>query len=180
MRRAVFLDRDGVVNRAQTINGLPQSPKELKDLKIIAGARTGVRLLAELGFEIVVVTNQPDVSRGKTKLAAIQEIHRFIEKKAGILKFYVCPHDDADMCECRKPRPGLILRAASDLNLDLKSSYLIGDRWKDIEAGNSVGCTTIFIDYGYLEPKPKPPYLSASSLLQAAKTIKEMESGKQL
>jgi len=171
MKKAVFLDRDGVINKAFVKSGLPTSPTQLNEVRILPGVKYAIKMLQAAKFEIVVVTNQPDVSRGKLKAEIVAEINHFLGKSLSIKNFFTCFHDDLDACTCRKPRSGMLLDAANDLDLDLHLSYLVGDRWKDIMAGQSVGCSCFFIDYEYLEPKPTLPYVRVESLLEAAKMI---------
>lgn len=171
MKQAVFIDRDGVVNKSIIRNGKPFSPRNMNQLEILAGVRESVELLKKKGFEVVVVTNQPDVVRGLISLTLVSEMHQFIKHSTGINHFYLCCHDNKDNCYCRKPKPGMLLEAASDLDLVLTKSFLVGDRWKDILAGQQVGCHCFFIDYHYSEPKPVPPFRSVKSLLEAANFI---------
>jgi D-glycero-D-manno-heptose 1,7-bisphosphate phosphatase len=171
MKRAVFLDRDGVINEAVIKLGLPTSPIRIDEIRILAGVKKAIEMLQVAEYEIVVVTNQPDVSRGKVQLEKILEMNNFLAKSLGIEQFFTCFHDDHDRCPCRKPRSGMLLQAARELNLDLNRSFLVGDRWKDIIAGQSVGCKCFFIDYGYLEPRPIYPYVKVESLLEAAQLI---------
>ena len=171
MKKAVFLDRDGVINEALIKNGLPTSPDKIHRIKILPGVKDAIEMLHKAKFEIVVVTNQPDVARGKLQAEIVTEMNQQIAQILSIQYFYSCFHDDIDACTCRKPRNGMLLSAARDLDINLKLSYLVGDRWKDIVAGQSVGCRCFFIDYGYLEPKPELPYVRVNSLLDAANSI---------
>lgn len=171
--RAVFLDRDGVVNLALNRDGRPHSPRKVKDLVILEGVKEAVSILHENGFVTVVVTNQPDISRGHLSFELLSEFHRLISVETGLQNFYVCHHDDKEGCECRKPSIGLIREAARDLDLDIYKSFMVGDRWKDIEAGQRAGCRCFFIDYKYSERRPTPPYHTVTSLLEASKIIAE-------
>lgn len=174
-KKAVFLDRDGVINRAPIIEGLPRSPRNIQEIEIILGVKEAVTLLFSSGFEIVVVTNQPEVARGFICQDDIEKIHEEISKQTGLKHFKVCIHDNQDRCDCRKPKPGMLSQAAKEWNLDLKQSFLVGDRWKDIQAGQEVDCRCFFIDYGYCEEKPKPPFDTVRSLLEAAQIIAEIQ-----
>jgi D-glycero-D-manno-heptose 1,7-bisphosphate phosphatase len=171
--RAVFLDRDGVVNRAILRDGKPYSPARVEELEIPPGTSEALGRLKELGFRLLVVTNQPEVARGRQSLEALAAIHAALRRSLPLLDdVLVCIHDDGDSCACRKPRPGLILDAARRYDLDPAASYLIGDRWRDIEAGQAAGCTTIWIDYGYQERGPaKPPAAHVRSLEEAVDWI---------
>ncbi len=121
------------------------------------GAAGELGRLGELGFLLIVVTNQPDVARGKTSRATVEEIHAGLARELPIDDFLVCFHDDGDECPCRKPRPGLLLEAARKHSVELEGSYMIGDRWRDIEAGQAAGTKTVWIDYGYAERAPAAP-----------------------
>lgn len=170
-KRSVFLDRDGVLIESKIENGKPIAISHHRDVKLLDGVREAIALLMEADYELVVVTNQPDISRGSLSWTELEEIHTEISKSTKLNSFYVCPHTDSDSCMCRKPMPGLLLRAAKDLDLDLGKSYLVGDRWRDIEAGQAVGCNCFFIDYNYAEREPTRPFRQVESLLHAAKMI---------
>jgi D-glycero-D-manno-heptose 1,7-bisphosphate phosphatase len=148
---AVFLDRDGILNRAIVRNGKPYPPSRLEELEILPGAITSLQELQAAGFLLIGITNQPDVARGKQSREEVELINARILEFLPVREFFVCYHDDADHCECRKPKPGLILRAADKYRLDLSRSWMIGDRWKDIAAGQAAGLRTIFVDYHYSE-----------------------------
>lgn len=170
-RRAVFLDRDGVLNRAIVRNGRPYSPCTLEELELLPGVAAACAALQHSGFLLVLVTNQPDVARGRQTLETVQAMNRQLADRLHLDAAEVCPHDDPDDCDCRKPKPGMLLRAASRLGIALENSFLVGDRWRDIEAGRAAGCRTVFIDRGYNEPLPKAPGHISSSLEQAAEWI---------
>jgi D-glycero-D-manno-heptose 1,7-bisphosphate phosphatase len=171
MNRAVFLDRDGVINRAPIRDGLPVSPRNLNNLEILPGVETALNGLKRSGFLLIVVTNQPDVARGIISITEVHEINNFLSNSLPIDGFFVCAHDNQDYCTCRKPKSGLLLDAAIQFRIDTKSSYLVGDRWRDIEAGQAVGCACYFIDYGYPEKSPKEPFKRVFSLLEASHEI---------
>lgn len=168
MKKGVFLDRDGVLNRTALIDGVPRPPKSIEDVEILDGVIEAIQILKNHGFVPVVVTNQPDVARGDTTKNQVDAINSFIGAKTKIDHFYTCVHDDVDQCICRKPLPGLIFRAAIELELSLKESFLVGDRWRDIAAGQAAECSSFFIDYSYPEQLPKMPFTKVSSLLEAA------------
>ena len=171
-QRAVFLDRDGVINRATVRNGKPYPPARLSELEVLPGVSEAMRCLDAADFRLIVVTNQPDVARGTQSRETVEAMHALL-LKAGlpVTAFYVCYHDGPANCDCRKPRPGMLLTAALDHLLDLKRSYMVGDRWRDIEAGQRAGCGTFFVDCGYDEPKPQPPFVGVRSLAEAARHI---------
>ena len=167
MKKAVFLDRDGVLNRSILVDGVPNPPISISDVQILDGAIEAIQILKDHNFVPVVVTNQPDVARGITTQSKAEAINAFIGTTLKIEHFYTCFHDDSDLCGCRKPATGLIIRAAQELELDIQRSYLVGDRWRDISAGNAAGCQTFFIDYSYAERAPEMPFTAVSSLLEA-------------
>ena len=171
MRRAVFLDRDGVVNRAFVREGKPYPPDTLSDLRILPGVREACRKLREAGFALILVTNQPDIARGLVSAGQVGEINARLRRYLRLDDIRVCPHDDADHCNCRKPRPGLLEEAAQTWNIDLPASYMVGDRWRDIETGHRAGCRSIFVDHGYRERQPDGPFLRVRSLAEAAHCI---------
>lgn len=171
LKRAVFLDRDGVINKSLILEGRPYSPRIIDHLKILAGVKDAVSMLHEHGFITVVVTNQPDIARGYLTIEMVSLMHSEISRATGLQNFYSCFHDDKDNCECRKPNIGLMRKAARDLDLDISKSFMVGDRWKDIEAGQRAGCKCFFIDNNYSERRPTPPFHTVISLLEAAKII---------
>lgn len=126
---------------------------------------------------MVVVTNQPDVARGLQRAEVVHEINRELCRRVHVAAVYVCFHDDADGCRCRKPAPGLLLRAAQDLRLDLDRSFMVGDRWRDVEAGRRAGCRTVYIDRRYSEPSPPCPDAVATGIAEAASWIRDTRYG---
>jgi D-glycero-D-manno-heptose 1,7-bisphosphate phosphatase len=179
MKRAVFLDRDGVINESISVGGFPRPPSTVKEVRILEGVVEAIQLLKSNNLIPVVVTNQPDVARGKTTQSKIEEINRHIGFLSNIEHFYTCIHDDSDLCNCRKPAPGLITKSAQELGLDLTSSFMVGDRWRDVSAGQAAGCRCFFIDYSYPEKPPSKPFTAVSSLLEAVRVILgEINGGK--
>ena len=163
-RRAVFLDRDGVLNEAVVREGKPYPPGNAAALKVVAGARESLEALKAAGFLLIVVTNQPDVARGTQSREEVDAIHDRLRAELPLDAVYACCHD-GDACNCRKPKPGLLLNAAGDLGIDLSRSFIIGDRWRDVDAGARAGCRTVFLDFGYRERGPSaPPAAAVSSL----------------
>jgi D-glycero-D-manno-heptose 1,7-bisphosphate phosphatase len=176
-RRAVFLDRDGVINRPLIRHGKPYPPACLDEFEILPGVGDACRLLKGLGFLLVVATNQPDVGRGTLPRASVETIHVWLSKQLPIDAIFTCFHAGeayGQVCDCRKPRPGMLLQAASELQIDLANSFMIGDRWRDVECGLNAGCKTIFIDWGYEETLKKQPDYRAGNLLEAANLIKTL------
>jgi len=169
--KAVFLDRDGVINKSLVKNGKPFPPQSPSELKIIPGVLDALIELKQKDFLLIVVTNQPDVGRGKQKKKIVEEFHTELKSKLPLDQIYTCYHGQDGECECRKPKPGLLFQAAKDYDIDYKKSFMIGDRWKDIDAGNSVKCKTIFIDYNYDEQVKISANYETSSLYDAAKWI---------
>lgn len=171
MRRAVFLDRDGVVNRAEVRDGKPYPPVSLATMEILPGVPEALRALHAEGWLLIVVTNQPDVARGAAKRADVEAINRHLQEALSIDEFRTCYHDAGDGCDCRKPAPGALLAAAGAHGIDLQRSFMVGDRWRDMEAGVRAGCKTVFIDYGYAEKQPQSFDFKALSLRAAADII---------
>jgi D-glycero-D-manno-heptose 1,7-bisphosphate phosphatase len=168
-RAAVFLDRDGVINRAVVRDGKPYPPDTIEELEVLPGVAEALRRLKAAGYALVVVTNQPDVARRRQTEAAVQAMHDRLAALLPIDEFRVCWHDDRDQCDCRKPKPGLLTRAP---HYDLGNSVMVGDRWRDVEAGRRAGCSaTILIDYGYHESLTEEPDVRLHSLSEAADWI---------
>lgn len=170
-RPAVFLDRDGVLNAPTLLDGRPYPPTSAAEVTILPGVATALAALRDAGYAIVVVTNQPDVARGTRTRAGIEAIHARLRAELPVDAIYCCFHDDIDECACRKPRPGMLLEAARELSLDLAASFMVGDRWRDTEAGAAVGCRTAFVDHGYAERRPQRFDRKVSSLAEAAAWI---------
>ena len=175
MKKAVFLDRDGVINEAFIKDGKPSSPHSLNKLKILPGVKESILRLKKLNFICLVVTNQPDVPRGKIKKNTVIKMNNFLKKVIELDDIFVCYHDDKDNCNCRKPKPGLLLQACKKWNVDLKKSFMIGDRNKDIQAGEKAGCKTIYLDYSYKDIKPKNPDYVTDTLLNATYIIEKIK-----
>ena len=149
--RAVFLDRDGVLNRAIIRAGRPYPPAGLFEIELLPGAREACAALRAAGYLLIVVTNQPDIARGKQTREAIDAMNGWLQRELALDQVQVCPHDARDACACRKPAPGMLLEAARQRNIDLAASFMVGDRWRDVEAGRCAGCNTVFINRGYRE-----------------------------
>jgi transaldolase len=173
MRRAVFLDRDGVINRALARDSKPFAPSSLDEFEILPGVPEACSKLKAAGFLLVVATNQPDVGRGTLKQETVETIHTEMRRQLPLDRVEVCYHSgqgDSE-CDCRKPKPGMLLRAASELGIDLAQSWMVGDRWRDVDCGHAAGCRTIFIDCGYAEELRQKPDFSAGNLAEAADII---------
>lgn len=170
-RRAVFLDRDGVINETVVRDGRPYPPSSVEELTFSPGVAEAIEALRAAGFRIIVVTNQPDVATGAQRREIVEAIHERIRRLFGIDDIRVCYHLDQDDCACRKPKPGLLLEAANDWSVDLKRSFMVGDRWRDIEAGKAAGCKTILIGGGYAERQADAPDAVVGSLAEAGALI---------
>ena len=171
LRRAVFLDRDGVVNRALVRGGKPYPPDSLSSLEILPGVPDALVRLRAAGFVNVIVTNQPDVATGKQRREVVEAMHAFLSSTLALDAVKVCYHVDADNCVCRKPKPGMLLEAAGELGIDLAASFMVGDRWRDVGAGQAAGCKCYFLDCGYEEKLPEKPYIAVTSLNEAVDFI---------
>jgi len=171
MKPAIFLDRDGVINRNEIRNGRPYAPVDIKDFILLPGVRNAVEALRAAGYLIVLATNQPDVRAGRTPRETIEAMHELLRQEVPIDRIEICYHVDQDNCSCRKPKPGMLLRAARDLRIDLANSWMIGDRWRDVAAGRAAGCRTVFVDYGYDEPRPDRPDFVVRSLAEAVPLV---------
>lgn len=168
--KAVFLDRDGVLNNAIMKQGKAYPPASLAELTIADDVQKALQILKSAGFLLIGATNQPDVARGTIPKSLVEAINAKLMSTLPLDEIRVCYHDDADNCECRKPLAGLLTQAAKEHNIDLLESIMIGDRWKDIEAGQNADCKTIWIDHQYQEKRPNPDYI-ALNLSDAADWI---------
>jgi len=175
MNRAVFLDRDGVINRAIVRAGRPYSPSLLEEFELLPGVDEAIRRLRVSRFTVIVVTNQPDVAKGLVRREVVEAMHEKMLRALAIDEIKACYHDDKDNCECRKPKPGMLLDAAEKWSLNLSMSYMVGDRWRDIEAGRAAGCKTILVGDGYGEQQARDPDAVAASLCEAVQLIVTLE-----
>jgi len=173
IRRAVFLDRDGVINRALERNEKPYPPRTLTEFEILPEVPDACARLKATGFLLVVATNQPDVGRGTMKQSLVESIHALMLSRLPIDRVEVCfhPGKGASDCDCRKPKPGMLLNAARALKIDLSRSWMVGDRWRDVDCGHAAGCKTIFIDRGYSEELKQQPDYRVKDLGEAADII---------
>jgi D-glycero-D-manno-heptose 1,7-bisphosphate phosphatase len=171
-KRAVFLDRDGVLNYCELKDGKPYPPKDSDSLTIVEDAPELLRKLKEEGFLLICATNQPDFKRGSRTLQNINDMNDKVRSSLPLDDLLVCLHDNDDNCDCRKPKPGMLLKASEKYDIDLSLSYMVGDRAGDVGAGRNAGARTIFLDFGYNEKKPDPPAdLTCHSLKEAVETI---------
>jgi D-glycero-D-manno-heptose 1,7-bisphosphate phosphatase len=180
MSRAVFLDRDGVLNVPQVREGRPYPPQTLGEFQLYPEAPRACELLREAGFLLVLVTNQPDVGRGTQRLEVVEQMHALLLRKIPLDRVEICtaPDSQSPGSERRKPRPGMLLDAAKALDIDLPLSYLIGDRWRDIDCGLAAGCITIFIERHYQEELRRAPHHYAPDVLEAARLILSLEQSR--
>ncbi len=147
MARAVFLDRDGVINRPAPEGLYITSPD---DLILLPGASEAISSLNQSGFRVIVITNQRGIARGLVAAEAVEQIHARLRQVVGessgwIDHIYVCPHDYKDACECRKPKPGMLQQAAREYSLEMDRCWMVGDKDSDVEAGRAAGCRTILL-----------------------------------
>lgn len=171
VRPGVFLDRDGVINANLERDRRPVAPTTLDEFQFLPGVVDAVRRLKAAGYVIVVCTNQPDVGAGRTARTTVEAMHDLVRAELAVDAIKTCFHTDLDHCGCRKPRPGMMLDAARELSIDLTRSYIVGDRWRDIQAGHAAGCLTIFVDYGYEQDGTNEPDYVVASLSEAASLI---------
>jgi len=171
MRRAVFLDRDGVINRSVVRDGKPYPPPTLDQFIYLPGVEECIKELRNVGYLVIVVTNQPDVATGVQTREVVDSIHAKLYKDQLCDDIKVCFHIDEDDCGCRKPKPGMLIEAAKEWGISLKDSFMVGDRWRDIAAGKAAGCFTYYVDYQYQERRPDRPNQIVISLEDAGRHI---------
>jgi D-glycero-D-manno-heptose 1,7-bisphosphate phosphatase len=174
-RRAVFLDRDGVINRPVVRDGRPYPPSRLEQFELYEDVADGCTRLKAAGFVLVVVTNQPDVGRGTQSREEIEAMHSKLRSAIpAIDRIEICYHAGerhGEACDCRKPRPGMILRAAAELNIDVRASYVIGDRWRDVGCAHRAGCQAVFIDRRYQETLHEAPEFAVANFNDAVNVV---------
>ncbi len=177
MNRAVFLDRDGVLNRAMIMGGLPKPPRTLEEFELYPDVEEACHMLKRAGFLLVVATNQPDVGRGNQSRSLVESFHDKLRAILPLDRIEVS-YDAGDVADTprRKPAPGMLLDAARDLDINLSESYMIGDRWRDVDCGKAAGCSTIFIDRQYAEALRQAPDFTVKNLHEAACLILQGKS----
>jgi D-glycero-D-manno-heptose 1,7-bisphosphate phosphatase len=170
---AVFLDRDGVIVVPEFRDRRSFAPRRLEDFRLYPDAAASLQRLKRAGFLLAVVTNQPDVGNGLIPRSEVDAMHEIMTRELPVDSVKACFHRQGDHCDCRKPKPGMILAAAGELGIDLAKSFMVGDRKSDVEAGRAAGCTTVFVDLGYAEPVPDVPDYVVHSIAEAADVIIE-------
>ena len=174
-KRAIFLDRDGVINAARVINGKPYPPLSLEDFEILPGVAPALKRLKQMGFLTIIVTNQPDVETGKQSIKTVMAMHDKIKRTLRIDDIAVCFCKDGPGCDCYKPSPKMLVDSAVKWNIDLTRSYMVGDRWRDVGAGSAAGCTTFLVSHKYKEKMRFTPDFTVASLLEASDLIFKLE-----
>jgi D-glycero-D-manno-heptose 1,7-bisphosphate phosphatase len=170
--RAVFLDRDGVLVVPEMRDGRSFAPRSLEAFSLYPDAAASLARLKAAGYLLVAVTNQPDIGNGLVSIDTVNEMHRLMSQALPIDRIEMCPHSQSEVCDCRKPKPGMLINAARHCGIDLAGSVMVGDRSSDVEAGRAAGCKTVFIDLGYAsELKPAAPDFTVRSIAEAADVI---------
>ena len=172
MKKAIFLDRDGVVNKVIIRGGTPSSPWNIGEFELLPGIQVALKEFKKMGFLNIIFTNQPDVARGFLTIQELEQMHNVILRAIPVNEITFCPHDNADNCLCRKPKPGMLIMAAKKWGIDLKNSYVIGDGIKDIEAGKAAGCKTFLIKKPYNKKTRKTSDFIVSNLGETINIIK--------
>lgn len=173
-QRAVFLDRDGVLNRAFPDGRSTRPPRGLAELEILPGVAAALARLRAAGFVLVGVSNQPDVARGVSDIASVEAVNVELKARLPLADILTCLHDDADRCACRKPLPGLLLEAAQRFELDVARSFMVGDRWSDVVAGQAAGCeSSLLLEGPFSQRERCQPDWRGDGLAPAADWILE-------
>ncbi|MGH7222880.1 MAG: D-glycero-alpha-D-manno-heptose-1,7-bisphosphate 7-phosphatase, partial [Gemmataceae bacterium] len=177
LRPAVFLDRDGVLNRVFVRDGVTHPPATVEEFALLPGADGAVRRLHAAGYALVVVTNQPDVARGIQTREGVERIHEHLRAELPMLEVLTCFHDKDDDCACRKPKPGMVLEAVRRWRLDPHRSFVVGDRWSDVIAGQAAGCRTILVETPQSDRTRCQPDHCVRDLAEAAEWILTQKRG---
>jgi D-glycero-D-manno-heptose 1,7-bisphosphate phosphatase len=182
-RRAIFLDRDGVLvqllsvssveTSEQSVSGRP--PRSVAETTIYPDVPDALAKFRDVGFLLIVTMNAPDVPRRNQTREGVEAINQYLAERLPLDDTEVCYHDDADLCICRKPKPGMIRSAAERHGIDVAASYMIGDRWRDVDAGLAAGCTIILIDRGHREELRGRPAVVVGSMAEAAVWVEQRE-----
>jgi D-glycero-D-manno-heptose 1,7-bisphosphate phosphatase len=174
---AVFLDRDGVINRVFVRDGVTHPPAHAGEFELLPGVAGAAGRLRDVGFALVVVTNQPDVARSTQTRGGVEALNDLVRQALPVLDVLTCFHDTADGCGCRKPKPGLLLEAARRWDLDLARSFLVGDRWSDVAAAQAAGCRAVLVETLYSGRERCRPDYCATGLAVAADWIIQVARG---
>jgi D-glycero-D-manno-heptose 1,7-bisphosphate phosphatase len=170
VKAGVFLDRDGTLNASVVRDGKPYPPATVDEMTLLPGVAEACTQLTAAGLTLICVTNQPDIARGTQDRGTVDAINARLRELIHLDDIEVCPHDN-DECDCRKPLPGMITRSAARHGIDLSRSVTVGDRWRDVEAGQNAGTRTVFIDHGYDERRPTNPDLTVAGLAESVDWI---------
>lgn len=171
MNKAIFLDRDGVLNKLILRNGKAQAPYTLEEFELYPGVIEALKVIKDQGYLAIVVTNQPDVSRGWVSRESVDLVNNRIRELLPVDDIKSCFHDNSANCHCRKPLPGMLTDAAREWDIDLSRSFMIGDRYGDIKAGHAAGCKTILIGAGDTQGSHPTPDYTAELLIDAVAFI---------
>jgi D-glycero-D-manno-heptose 1,7-bisphosphate phosphatase len=173
LKKAIFLDADGVLNAAILVSGKPAAPTTVAELVIPAEVKPALDRLKSAGYLLICVTNKPDIERGLMTQADVDAIYKKMRAELPLDDVFICYAENSD---CYKPKPGMLLAATKKYGIDLASSYMIGDRWSDIRAGQNAGCKTIWINRDYPNQEiPAPPAdYTTHSLAKATEWILKM------
>lgn len=174
MNKAIFIDRDGVVNKSIVIDGKPHAPLNFSDFKILNGVEEALNNFKKQGFLTFIITNQPNIKlKNRTlNIVELELMHNYLLENFYVTKIYVCSHINEDNCRCRKPKIGNLLLASKEFNIDLSKSFFVGDRWQDVECAHNANIKTcFFIDYKYNEKRPVNKYFQVNSLLEVSNIL---------
>lgn len=145
MKRAVFIERDGILNEVQAGPNHPISPMTMEEFRVNEKAKIPIKKLKDAGFVLIVTTNQPGISRGYQSRRDLDYMHDHLRRNFPVDDILVCAHEESDECPCRKPRPGLLIESAFKWQINLDQSYVISDKWQDAEAARTAGCTSLLL-----------------------------------
>lgn len=176
MKKAIFLDRDGVINKVIIRDGTISSPWKVEEFEFLPDVRQILENFKKLGFLNIIFTNQPDVKRGFLPIAELEKMHEALLKFLPVDEIKFCLHDNSDKCSCRKPKPGMILEASDKWDIDLEKSYVIGDSKKDIEAGIAAGCKTFLLKREYNKDVNRNYNFAVDNLKEAIKIINRINT----
>lgn len=168
--KAIFLDRDGVLNKPLIKNRKSFAPRLFSEFKLYPNIAKDCSELKKKGYLLIVVTNQPDVDKGLLKISELKKMNSFLKKKIDYDKMYIS-YSSSNKSFYKKPNPGMLKKAQKKFNLNISNCYLIGDRWRDIEAAENINCKAVFIDRNYKEKKPTYQIISVKSFSSAVKYI---------